>query len=360
MPAPPLPALVIGAGQSGLAASYHLARRGIEHVVLDAENGPGGAWQHRWEALTMADVHGVADLPGCAAPERNPEPARTAIPAYFGAYEQRFDLPILRPVHVARVENDPADPTLLRVTADDQRRWRTRHLVSATGTWRHPFVPSIPGIAEFDGEQFHTATYPGLAHLTDRRVMVVGAGASAVQFLGALAPVTEVFWASRRPPVWREGGIDGLAAVTAVQERVAAGLPVRSVVSATGLVLRPQEEQARRMGVYERRLPMFTRIVSDGVTWEDGRHEPVDVILWATGFRPVTDHLRPLHLRSPAGGIALETAGRDVQGATTAVTDHRVHLVGYGPSASTIGAGHAARRAAADIARDLNDSAASP
>ena len=55
--------LVIGAGQGGLASSYALKRRGIEHVVLDRDSGPGGAWQHRWDALTMDDVHGVADLP---------------------------------------------------------------------------------------------------------------------------------------------------------------------------------------------------------------------------------------------------------------------------------------------------------
>ena len=56
-------AVVIGAGQAGLSASYHLKRRGLSHVVLDADDAPGGAWQHRWDSLTMHDVHGIAALP---------------------------------------------------------------------------------------------------------------------------------------------------------------------------------------------------------------------------------------------------------------------------------------------------------
>jgi hypothetical protein len=66
-----------------------------------------------------------------------------------------------------------------------------------------------------------------------------------------------------------------------------------------------------------------------------------DVILWATGFRAALDHLAPLRLREPGGGIQLE--------GTRSVRDARIHLVGYGPSASTIGANRAGRAAAREI-----------
>ena len=74
-----LGSVVIGAGQAGLSASYHLRRLGIDHVVLDANDAPGGAWQHRWDSLTMDDVHGVAALPDSEAPDRGDERASTAI-----------------------------------------------------------------------------------------------------------------------------------------------------------------------------------------------------------------------------------------------------------------------------------------
>ena len=353
-----LDSVVIGAGQAGLSASAHLLRRGIDHVVLDANTRPGGAWQHRWDSLTMADVHGVTDLPDAPAPGRSYDRANDVVPAWFGTYETERGLPVVRPVHVDEVIQDPDDPDLLLVRAGE-RAWRTRTLVNATGTWTRPFVPHYPGIGEFAGEQFHTATYPGAEHFRGKRVLVVGGGASAVQFIGELAPLTDTVWVTRRPPVWRTDDFDaeaGLAAVTAVAERVREGLPPTSVVGVTGLGLRPQEARAAELGAYDRRREMFRRIEPHGVRWADGSYEPVDAILWATGFRAALDHLAPLGLRSPAGGIQLLDVPGSVQAATTAARDRRVQLVGYGPSASTLGASRAGRAAAAAVARWLSES----
>ena len=345
--------LVIGAGQGGLASSYALKRRGIEYVVLDRDSGPGGAWQHRWDALTMDDVHGVADLPDSTAPGRSPERANVVIPEYFGEYESEHDLPVERPVKVMRVEaEDGARQGPLVLTADDGRTWRTRTLVNATGTWTRPFVPAYPGASSFAGEQFHTVTYPGPEHFRGKRVAVIGGGASAVQFIGQIAPIADIVWVTRREPVWRDG-FDGLEVVTGIEERAVQGLPTQSVVSGTALSLRPQEYEASRLGAYDRRLPMFERIEPEGLRWADGRFERVDILLWATGFRPAIDHLSPLHLRSSAGGIALERVPGNVQGATTAALDPRIHFVGYGPSASTIGASRAARQAARAVEKYL-------
>jgi cation diffusion facilitator CzcD-associated flavoprotein CzcO len=348
--------LVIGAGQAGLSASFHLARLGVDHVVLDANPTPGGAWQHRWESLTMQDVHGVADLPDGPAPGRSTDRANAAVPAFFANYEDVHGLPVERPVAVDTVTSDG---DLLVVHAGD-RTWHTRTLVNATGTWTRPFLPHYPGMETFVGEQVHTVDYPGAEHFRGRRVVVVGGGASAVQFLGELAPITDTLWVTRREPVWRETFAEQVAreAIGHVQERVDRGLPPASVVSVTGLALRPQEQEAARLGAYDDRRPMFDRIEPDGVRWDDPApgqpaFEPVDAILWATGFRPAVAHLAPLQLRSEHGGIPLLPGGADVQTSVTAARDPRVQLVGYGPSASTIGGNRAGRAAALAVHRFL-------
>jgi cation diffusion facilitator CzcD-associated flavoprotein CzcO len=102
----------------------------------------------------------------------------------------------------------------------------------------------------------------------------------------------------------------------------------------------PYIADALQRGVLER-LPMFDRITPDGVAWDDGRFVRADVLLWATGFRAAVGHLAPLHLRGPGGGIRMD--GTHVAG------EPRVHLVGYGPSASTIGANRAGRSAARQL-----------
>ena len=130
-----------------------------------------------------------------------------------------------------------------------------------------------------------------------------------------------------------------------VEGRVRRGLTPASIVSVTGLALREQEREASLLGAYERR-PMFAEIQPDAVRWTDGSTSRVDVILWATGFRPAVGHLAPLRLRSPHGGIQLD--------GTTVVADPRVQLVGYGPSASTIGANRAGRTAARGVAAWLD------
>lgn len=348
-----LSSIVIGAGQAGLSASHHLQRLGIDHVVLDAGERAGGAWQHRWDALTMKDVHRVAELPGEQPPAHTSSRANQVVPAYFGAYEERHRLPVVRPVTVRSVTDDDGILVVHGETGVDAgREWRARTLVNATGTWTQPFVPHYPGMETFLGEQLHTVDYPGPEYFRGRRVLIVGGGASAVQFLGALAPIADTIWATRRPPIWRSDDFTpeaGAAAVALVEQRVARGLPPESVVSVTGLMLRAQERDAERLGAYAARRPMFQSIEPDGVRWSDGTFERVDVILWATGFRPAITHLAPLRLRGPRGGIRLDRDGRG----TTAVADPRIQLVGYGPSASTIGANRAGRTAATSVQRFL-------
>jgi cation diffusion facilitator CzcD-associated flavoprotein CzcO len=355
-----LDAVVVGAGQAGLSAAYHLGRIGVSFVVLDANERPGGAWQHRWDSLTMRDVHGVADLPGM--PFGVPDPglrANVAVPEYFEAYERRFDLPVERPVRVLAVAPADDDPDGLLRVETTSGAWLTRALVNATGTWETPFLPYYSGVDTFRGRQLHTVDYTGPDTFAGKRVVVVGGGASAVQILGELAPVADTIWVTRREPVWRTGEFDenaGREAVALVEERVAHGLPPRSVVSVTGLMLRPQEQRAAALGAYRRR-PMFARVEPDGVRWADGTFERADVILWATGFRPTVGHLAPLHLRTPKGGIQL-TAPFDRHTYTSSARDHRIHFVGYGPSASTIGANRAGRVAARAVQQQLRESEA--
>lgn len=347
---------VIGAGQAGLSAAYFLRRAGLasasDFVVFDHAKRAGGAWQYRWPSLRLGRVHGLHELPGLPLGDADPcRPASELVSEYFARYERTFDLPVQRPADVRSVRHsDDRSGFFVETTTES---WFARGIVNATGTWDRPFRPWYPGRDTFAGRQLHTADFTGADEFRGRRVVVVGGGSSAVQQLLEIAPVAaDTTWVTRTPPVFREEEFTpeyGREVVAAVDARVRDGEPPRSVVSVTGLMLTPEVRAAREAGVLDRK-PMFERITPRGVAWADGTEQRADVILWATGFRAALDHLAPLGLREHGGGIRMN--------GTEVVAEPRVHLVGYGPSASTVSATRAGRSAVRMLLAELRGEAA--
>ena len=345
-----LDVVIIGAGQAGLSAAYYLARQGLrpetDFVVLDANPGPGGAWLHRWSSLTLGAAHAVHDLPGMKLPAANPaEPASAVISRYYGGYEKEFSLPVHRPVkvHAVRTVPVPSIPTPDGglVVETDSGTFTARLVINATGTWDKPHWPYYPGVESFAGQQLHTHDFRSVDDFTRQRVLVVGGGTSAVQFLLQLAQAgVETAWSTRRAPEFTSSEFTaawGRDIERRVNERTAAGLPPLSVVGVTGIPLTRQYQNGIASGTLLSRGPL-QRLTPDGAVFKDGTSFDADVILWATGFRAALDHLTPLKLRAAGGGIVMD--------GVKVAREPRLLMVGYGASASTLGASRAGRAAA--------------
>lgn len=345
--------VVIGAGQAGLSSAYHLRRLGLkadrDFVIFDGSPGPGGAWQFRWPSLTLAAANRIHDLPGLKLAKvvdvdaSGDVQASAAIPQYYEAYERTFGLRVHRPVKV-QVVCERGER--LRVETD-AGLFSARGIINATGTWETPYIPDYPGKERFRGRQIHTRDYHTAEEFTGKHVIIVGGGISAIQLLDEISRVTRTTWVTRREPEFRVGPFTeqaGRAAVAIVEERVRQGLPPASVVSVTGIPVTSRIEGMRKRGVLVRHS-MFSEITETGIRWEDGKEIEADAIVWCTGFRSSLDHLAPLRLREDRGGIVM--TGRL---ATKVAKDPRIHLVGYGPSASTIGANRAGGAAARELA----------
>ncbi|MEU2182687.1 ArsO family NAD(P)H-dependent flavin-containing monooxygenase [Streptomyces thermolilacinus] len=346
--------VVVGGGQAGLAAGYHLRRQGLDFTILDAAPAPGGAWQHMWDSLRLFSPAEHSSLPGRLMPAQAGQtyPDAGHVVDYLTDYEKRYALPVQ---HGTRVEAVRRDGDRLLVEADTGA-WRARAVISATGTWSRPFLPAVPGREVFAGRQLHTVGYRCPADFTGRHVIVVGGGNSGAQIAADLVldGRVEVTWATGRPPRFLPDDIDGRALFDVATARRRAldtgGADTGGVASLGDIVAVPPVRAARDAGLLRAR-PMFRRLTTTGPQWADGSRTEADAVIWCTGFRPALAHLAPLGLRGPHGHVP--TVG------TRAVGEPRLHLLGYGDwtgpaSVTLIGVGRPAREAAHQIARQLD------
>ena len=342
--------IVIGGGQSGLAAGYYLRRAGIDFAILDRELRAGGAWPHGWDSLRLFSPAQWSSLPGRMMPGGDARyPTRDEVVAYLADYEARYELPVRRPVEVTAVRRTGDGLAI----ASDAGEWIARTVVSATGTWSRPFVPRYPGHELFRGEQLHSADYRSPMWLAGQRVLVVGGGNSGAQIVAELSELAETTWVTLEPPTFLPDDVDGRVLFMEETERFLAGregrVAERPHATLGDVVMVEPVREARDRGALASVRP-FERFTETGVVWPDGRETAVDAVVWCTGYRPALGHLKPLGVVGPDGRVAVR--------GTRSLVEPRLWLVGYGnwtgfASATLVGVGRSARATADEIGRHL-------
>jgi putative flavoprotein involved in K+ transport len=286
--------IVIGAGQAGLAAGYHLTRAGLDFIILEGEAQPGGSWRHYYDSLTLFSPTSRSSLPGMPFPgDRDHYPARDEVTAYLRHYASHFQLPIITDSRVVRVEQAAEG---LRVITQQGASYAGRSVIAATGAFHRPHTPHIPGQDSFQGQILHSAAYRHPAPFQNQRVVVVGAGNSAIQIAVELAQVAHVTLATGQPIRFRPQrllgrdihhwarllGLDRLPLGPWLGSRVGQGVLDTGVYRVAIAAHQPD------------RRAMFLRFTPNGVVWADGVEEPIDTLIFATGYVPNLDYLSAL------------------------------------------------------------------
>ena len=338
--------IIIGGGQAALSVAYFLRRTQRSFLILDAEEHGGGAWQHGWDSLRLFSPAAWSSIAGWPMPSAGTTyPGRDHVVNYLRDYEKRYALPIERPVFVSSVTRDPQG---FQVRAGD-RTWTARTVVSATGTWRKPFVPDYPGMQDFTGRQLHSAHYRSPEEFRGQRVMIVGGGNSGAQILAEVSlSASETVWVTEDEPRFLPDDVDGRVLFERATARWRALQEGRSIDELPGgfgdIVMVPPVMDARARGVLSSVRP-FRRMTPDGVLWDDGTARQSDAVIWCTGFRGALDHLISLAAVEDGKVPVAGTRSRDLPG---------LWLVGYGEwtgpaSATLIGVMRTARSTAAEI-----------
>ncbi|MFN3621001.1 ArsO family NAD(P)H-dependent flavin-containing monooxygenase, partial [Sphingorhabdus sp.] len=282
---------------------------------------------------------GYSSLPGWLMPPPNHEgyPTRNDVLEYLTRYEARYQLPIRRPAKVTSVERRDGH---FKVKTDHSA-FAAKAVVSATGTWSHPYIPDLPGRDLFKGRQIHSAHYVQPDDYAGQTVIVVGGGNSGAQILAEVAQVSHALWVTIQDPLFLPDDVDGRVLFERAVARMKVGPGDIPAGGIGDIVMVPPVKEARARGDLNSVRP-FKQMTADGVIWPDGSETAVDAVIWCTGFRPALQHLAWLDVLEDDGRVAVDHS-RSVQ-------EPRLWLAGYG---DWTGPGSATLMGAARTARDL-------
>ncbi len=351
--------LIIGTGFAGIGMAVALQRSGRhDFLLLERAADVGGVWRDNTYPGAACDVPSHLYSFSFAP---NPDWSRVfasqaEIHAYLRGCAERFQLrPHIRfQTEVSAARWDEAEGCW-EVTLVGGGSLRARVLVTGMGQLSRPALPRIPGLADFRGPCFHSAQWDHGCDLRDKRVAVIGTGASAIQFVPAIAPDVAQLHVFQRSAAyllprpdrayrpWEKALFRHVPAAMKLhrawvylsyESRALAFTRLHSLMTlAGGLPFRRMlKRQVADPALRQRLTPDYPigckrillsseylatmarpnvslvttgirRITPDGVETEDGRHHAADVLVLGTGFA-ATEFLAPMDVRG-RNGIAL-------------------------------------------------------
>jgi putative flavoprotein involved in K+ transport len=285
--------VVIGGGQAGLSVGYHLARRNLSFVILDANARIGDVWRNRWDSLRLFTPARYDGLDGMRFPAPpHSFPTKDEMADYLETYASRFKLPVRTQVKVDRLSRQGRR----YVIAAGDRQFEAEHVVVAMSSYQSPRVPAFgreldPGIV-----QLHSSEYRGPQQLREGAVLIAGAGNSGAEIAIEAVRSHRVCVSGRDTGhiPFRINGASGRLLLPflfrVVFHRILAvstplGRKARpSVISKGGPLIRVKPDDLKAAGV--ERVPRVSGVRNGLPLLEDGRTLDVANVVWCTGFHP--------------------------------------------------------------------------
>ena len=286
--------VIIGGGQAGLAVGYHLARRGLPFVILDANERIGDSWRNRWDSLRVFTPARFNGLPGMRFPaQARSFPTKDEVADYLGAYAARFELPVRTGI---RVDGLSRNGGRFAVTAGDLR-FEAENVVVAMSSYQLPRVPPFAQELNPDVVQMHSSDYRSPSQLRDGGVLVVGASDSGCEIALEVASGHPTWLSGRHPGhvpfrIERVTGrflgvplIIGFIFHHVLNVNTPIGRKVRpKLLHATGVNVRVKPKDIAAAGV--ERVPRVAGVREGLPVLEDQRVLDVANVIWCTGFHP--------------------------------------------------------------------------
>lgn len=292
--------VVVGGGQAGLSAGYHLARRGMPFVILDADVRIGDHWREHWDSLRLYSPAWSDGLPGMRFPApKYHYPSGREMGDYLEAYSSKFQLPVRSGTSVDGVRPAHGPDGGYLVIAGD-RRYEAKQVIVATGAFNRPHVPGFAAQLDASIRQFHSSEYRNPSQLQDGRVLVVGVSHSGADIAHEAAHTHRTLLAGhahgelplRIIDTWRARLVWPLMVLVAshvLTMRTPIGRKMAPFVrTGGGPLLRIRSADLARAGV-ERFDQRVVGVLDGKPALADGQVLDIANVVWCTGFQPDYD-----------------------------------------------------------------------
>jgi putative flavoprotein involved in K+ transport len=286
--------VIVGAGQAGLALGYHLARKGLRFIILDANPRIGDQWRNQWESLRLFTPARYDGLPGM----RFPAPAfhyplKDEMADYLESYAERFQLPVRNGTRVDRLTNN-GDRFVVQAGI---HTIEAENVIVAMGDHQYPRVPAFAEDLDPSIVQLHSSEYRNPSQLQDGDVLIVGAGNSGAEIAMDVVG-THRTWVAGRNTGQIPFDITGFAARLILVRLVLRGLFHRvltidtpigrtirpKILSMGGPLIRTKRKHMAKAGIEF--LPRVAGVQSGLLLLDDGRTLEVANVVWCTGYHP--------------------------------------------------------------------------
>ncbi|PGZ11168.1 oxidoreductase [Bacillus cereus] len=191
-----LDAIIVGAGQAGLAIGYYLKQERYNFLLLDAGNRIGDSWRKRYDSLQLFTPRSYSSLPGMALiGEENGFPYKDEIANYLERYAQHFQFPVQLQTEVLKIRKQQDIFELHTPTEILQ----SKNVIIASGGFQKPFIPLFSQRLSSNVFQIHSSQYKSPLQIPKGKVLVVGGGNSGMQIAVELAKTHEVTMSISHP-----------------------------------------------------------------------------------------------------------------------------------------------------------------
>lgn len=289
--------IVIGAGQAGLSVSYHLARKGIDHIVLERAPRIGDVWRKRWDSLRLFTPAKFDGLDGYRFPGKpDAFPTKDQMADYLEAYASTFDLPVRLNAPAQRLYRTNGR---FRVETEGDT-YEANQVVVAAASYQKPSVPAFASKVDNAIKQMHSHEYRNPGQIPDGPVLLVGGGNSGAEIAMDLIGTHKVTLSGREVghiPFDISGFLGRKILVRLVVRglfhrvltmKTPMGRKFRKKMHGHGMpLIRTRPGQLEAAGV--KRVDRIAGFKDGKFVTAEGTEIPCATVIWCTGYHPGFD-----------------------------------------------------------------------